>query len=122
MTSTTVYIDDNGNATIPGAIPGTYVATIASNGTITLEPGVTLTNTQIARLARKRAMPTAEETRQRRQLVHSYVHQNLGAGLPDIIHLLTQSGYDVGQRTAANDLAAARQALDLPRPAKNRAS
>ena len=113
-----VNIDTNGTLTVPGATPGTYVATIQRDGSILLEPAQTLTNAQIAQLSKpNRATSTPNQREARKATVRALYRSNPKVTGTAVHEALNASGFPVGLRTAYLDLDHARYADQVRREA-----
>jgi hypothetical protein len=113
-TTQPVNIDPNATVTIPGAQPGTYVATINQDGSVLLEPAQTLTNAQIAQLSKpNRATFTPNEREARKATVRALHRSNPNVTGTEVHQALRAAGFPVGLRTAYIDLDQARYAQQM---------
>jgi hypothetical protein len=109
-----VNIDTNGTLNVPGATPGTYLATINPDGSVLLEPAQTLTNAQIARLSKpNRATFTPNEREARKATVRALHRSNPDVTGAEVHEALKAAGFPVGLRTAYIDLDQARYAHQM---------
>lgn len=112
-----VSIDSNGTLTIPDARPGTYVATLRTDGSILVEPAQTLTNAQIAQLSRPdRVVSTPTEREARKAIVHALYRATPNVTGPAVQKHLEASGFPVALRTAYLDLDDARAQRNATNP------
>ena len=104
-----VQIDANGTVTIQGALPGTYLATLNPDASITLEPAQTLTNAQIRQLSQpNRPVFTPTQREARKATVRALFRSNPKVTGTEVHAALKDAGFPVALRTAYIDLDQAR--------------
>lgn len=111
----TVHVDKNHRTTVPGLLPGTYVATLNQDGSALIEPAQTLTNSQVAQLSKPlRSTLTPAEIEARKATVRALVQADPHLTGTQVLQALRDAGYTLEIRTAYNDINDAREALRLP--------